>query len=66
MKVFIVDGYWKDDGTEFEDYLIAEYDHTPEGRDDEEFFYYGLSESDLKKSCMEDGLEFVITSFKEE
>ena len=64
MKVFSVDGYWKDDRTEFTDYIICEYDDTPEGYYEEEIFFYGLSEQDLKDSCEEDGLEFIITNYK--
>lgn len=63
MKVFKVDGYWKDDKSEFNNYLITEYDHCPDGLDDDQIFYYGLSENDLENSSDDDGLEFVITNF---
>lgn len=64
MKVFRVDGYFKDDKSLFYGYLIAEYDHTPEGWDDDDFFYYGLSEGDLKSSSEDDFLDFVITNYE--
>jgi len=63
MKIFKVDGYFKDDGFEFNDMLIAEYDHTPEGYHDDDFFFYGLSEEDLKNSNEDDDADFVITSY---
>lgn len=62
--VFKVSGYWKDDKSEFEDYLICEYDSLPEGYNYDEIFYFGLSENDLKQSSIEDGLEFVITKYE--
>ena len=63
MKIFETEGYWKDDLTEFSGELIVEFDDTPEGWDDDAFFYYGLSEEDLINSSLEDGLEFVVTSY---
>lgn len=63
MKVFEVNGYWKDDSTEFEGELIAEFDDVPDGWNDEDFLFFGLSEEDLINSSTEDGLEFVITSY---
>jgi hypothetical protein len=64
MKIFSIDGYFKEDKTEFYGYLVAEYDQTPEGWEDEDFFYYGLSEGDLKASSEDDCLEFVITNYE--
>ena len=49
MKIFEIDGFWKDDLTEFSGY-VAEFDDTPEGWNDEDFFYYGLNEEDLINS----------------
>ena len=64
MKVFSISGFWKDDESEFEDFLVAEYDDVPEGYDEEDIFYFGLSERDILGSRLEDGLEFVITSYQ--
>ena len=64
MDIFNASGYWKDDNTEFNDHIIVESDSTPEGYDDDQIFYYGLSESDLKNSTIEDSLEFVITNYE--
>ena len=66
--MFKVDGYWKDDKTEFYGYYICEYNDTPDGGgwDDDAIFYYGLSKQSLNASREEDALEFVITSFEEE
>ena len=64
MKLFKVNGYFKDDRSEFSDYLIAEYDHAPDGYSDDDIFYYGLSEEQIQKSSEDDGLDFVITSYE--
>lgn len=64
MKVFSIDGYFKEDKTEFYGYLVAEYDQTPEGWEDEDFFYYGMSEEELKASSEDDCLDFVITNYE--
>lgn len=47
MKVFEIDGYWKDDLSGFHGHLVAEYDCTPDGYDDVEIFFYGLSENEI-------------------
>ena len=62
-----ISGYWKDDKTEFQNYLVNEYDDTPKGMDDDDFFYYGLSEESIKQAIKEkedNSLEFVITSYE--
>ena len=67
-EYFYISGYWKDDKTEFEDYLVSAYDDSP---DDERFedsgiFFYGMSEKDIKdaiKNGENTGLDFVITSY---
>jgi hypothetical protein len=64
-KVFSIDGYWKDDNTEFYGLLVAEYNETPEGWDDKDIFFYGLSEEDIKDLIQNDSNEdFVITNFE--
>lgn len=50
MKIFVVNGYWKDDGSEFYDYLISEYDDLPPQFNDDDIFFYGLSERDIEDS----------------
>jgi len=64
MSVFIVNGYWKDNKSEFSGYLINEFDDVPDGFKDDDFFYFGLSETDINNSSEDDGLEFVITDYK--
>ena len=64
MSVFIVDGYWKDNKSKFQGYLINEFDDVPDGFKDDDIFYFGLSEKDLKDSSEDDELEFVITDYK--
>ena len=63
-RYFSISGYYKDDGSEFEGYIVKEFDDVDEENDDD-VFYYGLSERDLRGSSFDDGLEFVVTSFEE-
>jgi len=61
---FLINGYWKDDKSEFSDYKVSSYDDNAEH--DDEIFYFGLNESDIKEAIKdkEDNiLEFVITSY---
>jgi hypothetical protein len=63
-KYFKISGYYKDDKSEFADYIVKEFDD--EDVNDEHIFYYGLSESDLQYSIDTNGddiLEFVVTSY---
>ena len=65
-KYFNVSGYWKDDKSEFYGCIIKEFDDVEEDEElDDQIFYYGLSEEDLKNSSEDDGLEFVITDYEE-
>ena len=62
---YLISGYWKDDKSEFDGYIVKEYDSVAE-EDDENIFYYGLSEDDIKQAIIEGentGLEFVITEY---
>ncbi len=66
-KYFSINGYYKDDKSEFEGYIIKEYDDVDEELDDL-IFFYGLSESDIKQAIDDGGediLDFVITSYDE-
>lgn len=61
---FLINGYWKDDKSEFSNYTVSSY-HDNEDNDDD-IFYYGLTESDIKEAIKEKEdniLEFVITSY---
>ena len=66
---FEIDGYWKDDRSEFGGFIVKEYNDALEGEDDD-VFYYGLSERDIQgaiedgKNGITDALEFVITDYK--
>ena len=66
-KYFSIDGYYKDDKSQFNGYIVKEYDDVDEELDDL-IFFYGLSEEDIK-DAIEDGgddiLDFVITSYEE-
>ena len=57
-----VDGYWRDDKTEFYGYVISQTDDIEEH--DDEIFFYGLSESQIAESLgKETGADFVITAY---
>ena len=61
---FLINGYWKDDKSEFSDYVVSSYDDNVDNDDD--IFYFGLNESDIQQAIKdkEDNiLEFVITSY---
>jgi hypothetical protein len=64
MADFLISGYWKDDKTEFQDYLVTDYDGVQE---DDDYFYFGINEEEIKEAIElkeETGLEFVITTYK--
>lgn len=61
---FLINGYWKEDKTEFYDYTVTDYDDNSE--DDDEIFYFGLSELEIQEAIKhkeDTALEFVITSY---
>jgi hypothetical protein len=62
MQTFIINGYWKDDQTEFNDYLVTD---SQDEMDDDNIFYYGLTEDEIKSilNVENNNLEFVITSY---
>jgi len=63
-RMFSVDGYFIDDHSEFEGYLLSAFDDALDN--DDEIFYYGLSEQDIK-DAIESGEpidnDFVITGY---
>ena len=58
-KVFKVQGYFNDDGTPIDNCLVTDIHGTPEGYEDEDIFFYGLSEEEL----VGDQGDFTITSY---
>ena len=68
-KFFSINGYWKDDKSEFEGYIVKEYDDVESDEQaDDRIFEYGWSEADLKDAVAggEEGvLDFVVTSYEE-
>jgi len=68
-KYFSINGYWKDDKSEFNDYIVKEYNDVEEDEQaDDRIFEYGWNETDLKdaiKSGEESVMDFVITSYEE-
>lgn len=68
-KYFSINGYFKDDKSEFEDYIVKEYnDVESDEQADDRIFYYGLDENHLNHSIVtggNDALEFVVTSFEQ-
>ena len=66
MALFSINGYWNDDKTPFENYIVTDYHSSPEGCNEDEIFFYGLSEDDIK-NCILNGsgsLDFTITEYK--
>lgn len=64
-KYFEIEGYWKDDKSEFSG-IIKEYDDFNEEEDDEVFFF-GMSEDTIIETINageDTSLDFVITSYK--
>jgi hypothetical protein len=60
---FIINGYWRDDKSEFENYIVSEYNDF-----DEDIFFHGLSESDIIEAINNPEAsteDFVITSYEE-
>ena len=49
-KQFLVSGYWKSDKVKFSNHIIveAEYSNDFTDEEDEEIFYYGMTEEDIK------------------
>jgi hypothetical protein len=65
--MFSVNGYFKDDKTEFESYIITSWDCLPVGWEEEEIFHFGLSYKNLLHNLTtggDDGLDFVVTNIK--
>lgn len=69
-QYFEISGYWKDDNTEFEGYIVTNYDDfnvdNKYGFTEEDIFEFGWNEGDLKeairlgeKNCQ----DFVITEY---
>lgn len=63
---FEISGYYTDDKSEFEGYVVKSYDDAREGSQDDDVFYFGLSESQIKEAIQskEPIGDFVITSYK--
>jgi hypothetical protein len=67
MKVFRIWGNFTDDGSSI-DSLVAEFDSVPNGYSDEDIFFYGLSEENIKEAIRTKEPvcnEFIITSYEE-
>jgi hypothetical protein len=65
-KYFLISGYWKDDQTNFEDYIIKNGSYDENEDDDDMIFFYGkINEEDIKKLIGKEDTEyeFVITSY---
>ncbi len=67
MKVFNIQGYFTDDKSPI-DSLVAEFDDVPNGYSEEDIFFFGLSEENIKEAIRTKEPvcnEFVITNYKE-
>lgn len=61
-KYFKITGYWKDTLENFSDYIVSEEDY-----DDEDVFFYGLSEDEIQQAIKEPwdtDFEFIITEYE--
>ena len=68
MKYFKISGYWKDDKSEFNDYIVKDNYDVNDSDIDNNIFYYGLNENKIKDviNKKENTIhEFVITLYKE-
>ena len=61
-KLYRVNGYWKDNKAKFINFIVCSSETTPKGIDDDNIFYYGLNEQDLKNG---DCGEFIVTKYEE-
>ena len=62
MERFLISGYWKDDSTEFEDYLVVDTDEVQP--DDTVIFMYGITEEEIQEVMIGNiSYEFEITSY---
>lgn len=66
-KYLYINGYWKNDKSEFNDYMVSTYDDSNDEDEDEDIiFFYGLSEENVKEAInLKENtmLDFVITSY---
>lgn len=65
-KYYKISGYWKDDKSPFNDYIVK--DTHDEDEDDDQIFFYGLSENDIEQAIKYGEntiLEFVITKYED-
>lgn len=65
MSVFSIVGYFSSDECPIEAALITDSDSAPDGYADEEIFFYGLSEQELKEAIAsgEPIDDFVVTDY---
>ncbi|QKX07747.1 hypothetical protein HN014_22370 (plasmid) [Aquimarina sp. TRL1] len=68
MKAFKINGYFKHDKSEFENYIVCEQDSVPEGLIEEDIFYFGLNETSIKEIMSnpeeKNNMDFIITSYE--
>lgn len=68
-NIFSISGYFKDDKSEFQNYLVYTFDGISESEEinEEDIFFFGLSEEEIKEAIKypeNSNLDFVITSYK--
>lgn len=68
QQFFSIDGFWKDDKTKFENYIVTNFDDAPINGEikEEDIFYFGLSEEEIKEAIKEKWstvFDFAITSY---
>lgn len=68
-KYFEINGYWKDDKSEFEGYIVTNYDDVEVSGmyDVDDIFLFGLEESEIIEAIKDGGdtaQDFVITDYR--
>jgi hypothetical protein len=49
--LYSVNGYWKDDKDDnFEGYIISSFNDVPENENDDNIFFYGMSEKEIQEA----------------
>lgn len=65
-EYFLISGYYVDDKSEFDNYLVTNMDDAEDEDEDDDVFFYGLSEKDIKEAIKLGenwGEDFVIRSY---
>ncbi|MFK5981498.1 MAG: hypothetical protein QM499_01190 [Flavobacteriaceae bacterium] len=68
QKYFKISGYWNDDKSQFENYIVTDFhSHQHEEIEEEDVFYFGITEKEIKTAIENKEIisDFIITSYQE-